>query len=312
MGRDTHYDQFKKNKSSSLKWLRHRVEYYALLALSRLASFFSVKANQRFGAAFGSMAMYLAKKDKGIAEYQVEFCFPDMSLEERKELVRASFRNIGITFFEVLVLKKIKTDARHWIRFENENIIHEALEEGNGLVLMFGHVGNWELYGIIYELLNIKGMTIAGAVGDTKLDRLLLSSRASSHIKTVHRGDKKSPLSIIKCFRNNQVFLFAMDQDTKVHTVFVDFFGKKAATAIGAARFAQKFNAPVVSGFGARMPDGTHLYRFELLSRQPYKEGDQEILDLTGQYNIALERHIRKYPEQWVWFHRRWKTQPDE
>jgi Kdo2-lipid IVA lauroyltransferase/acyltransferase len=312
MGRDTQYDQFKKNKSSSLKWFRHEVEYYALISISKLASWFSISKNQKFGALIGLLAMKLAAKDRGIAEYQIDFCFPEMSSEQKNKLVADVFRNLGTTFFEVLILKKIKSHARQWIKFKNEEIVHESLKEGKGLVLMFGHVGNWELYSIIYEMLGIKGMTIAGAVGDSKLDRLLLSSRDSVNVKTVHRGDKKSPLSIIRCFRNNEVFLFAMDQDTKVQTIFVDFFGKKAATAVGAAKFAQKFKAPVVSGFGARMPDGTHLYSFELLSKQPYQEDEKELVDLTTRYNQALENHIRKYPEQWVWFHRRWKTQPDE
>ncbi len=311
MGRDTHYDLYKKDKSSLLKHLRRIVEYIALITAKSIASLFSIRGNQKFGASFGRLAMELARKDRGIAKYQLGFCFPELTEDERKTLLINSFRNAGTSLFETFVIQKIRIDPRKWIKFENEQVIYDSLKKGNGAVLLFAHVGNWELYSAIFEMLNIKGMTISSAVGDTKLDRLLDATRKSKNIKTVHRGDRKSAREILHCFRNNEVFLFAFDQDTRVKTIFVDFFGRKAATAVGAATFAQRFNVPVISGFGARLEDGSHLYSFEILSKKPYQGTEEEMEQLTQGYNHALEKHIRKYPDQWVWFHRRWKNQPD-
>ncbi|MBU2513350.1 hypothetical protein KJ966_18575 [bacterium] len=311
MGRDTHYDLYKKDKSSSLKRFRRFVEYIVLITAKSIASLFPIRGNQKFGAAFGRFAMKLATKDRGIAEYQLGFCFPEKTEEERKTLLVNSFRQAGTALFETLVIQKFKTDPWKWIKFENEQVLHDSLNEGNGAILLFAHVGNWELYPTIFEMLNIKGMAISAAVGDSKLDRLLDLTRSSSNLRTIHRGDKKSAREMLHCFRNNEIFVFGMDQDTRVKTIFVDFFGRKAATAIGAATFAQRFNAPVISGFGARLENGSHLYSFEILSQKPYRGTDEEIEQLTERYNLALEKHIRKYPDQWVWFHRRWKNQPD-
>lgn len=310
--RDTTYDEFKKEKSSALKEVRHYSEYVALRSARWFASLWPIRVNQKIGRALGNLVFHLARKDRGVAEYQLGFCFPEMDKDRREKLIRQTFQNMGTSLFEALVIQKFRKNPEKWIRLENTHIVHEALKQKKGLVMMFGHVGNWELFSIIYETLGIKGIAVESPVGDSRLDHLLLSIRKSPNIKMIPRGDRASAREILKCFRNNHVFLFAMDQDTKVKTVFVDFFGRKAATAVGAATFAKKFNAPVVSAFGARMPDGTHRYSFELLSQGPYQDGEEELKSLTASYNKALERHIRQYPDQWVWFHRRWKSQPNE
>lgn len=311
MVRDNYYDSFKKNKSSSLKEIRHFAEYLILIFLQKFAALWSLKWNQRFGKWFGELAYLFAGKDRGIAAYQLGFCFPELTQAEKKQLVRRTFQGIGKTFFETLIVQRIRKAPEKYISLRNEDIIHKALQAGKGVVLLFGHVGNWELLSAVYEMLNIRGIAIESPVGDSKLDDLLLSVRKSDHIVMVPRGARSSARSILSCFRNNQVFLFAMDQDTRVKSVFVDFFNKKASTAKGAASLAQKFDAPVISAFGARLPDGSHRYTFELLSQGPYQCNEMEELELTQHYTTHLEKHIRTYPDQWVWFHRRWKNQPD-
>jgi len=312
MARDAHYDIFKKNKSSELKQVRHASEYLFILVLRFIAELFSIKINQKMGEWFGKFAYRLARKDRGIAQYQLDFAFPEVSVDERRRILQNTFENMGISLFEALAIKKIRKTPTDYIRLTNSEIIHEALASKNGAVLLFGHVGNWELLPTIYDMLRIKGIAVESPIGDNRLDAMLLEVRKSDNISMIPRGDIKSARSILSCFRNNEVFLYAIDQDTKVKTVFVDFFGRKAATAKGAATFAHKFNAPVISAFGARMKDGTHHYNFELLSQQPYQGTAEEELKLTQLYTAALEKHIRRYPSQWVWFHRRWKTQPGE
>ena len=290
MARDIRYDKFKKKKSSSFKRIRHYFEFITLALIQRFASLWPVKWNQKAGAVFGQMAYLLAKKDRGIAEYQLEFCFPEWTPAQRRKILHSTFKNMGMSLFEALIIDKIRKNSTAWVRLGHADIVHDALAAGNGAVFMFAHVGNWELFAIVYEMLNIHGIAVESPIGVKRLDDLLLSARKSDHIEMIPRGDRKSARAILNCFRNNGVFLFAMDQDTRVKTVYVDFFGRKAATAVGAATFAQKFNAPVISAFGARMKDGSHLYSFELLSRAPYKGGEEEAIMLTRNYNVALEK----------------------
>ena len=311
MGRDTHYDHFKKEKSSRLKKPRRLLEFLILKTLQQVCYLFPVRWNQKFGAFVGHIALALAKKDRGIAEYQLGFCFPELSSKERQNILKQTFRNVGTTLFETLALKKIKNKPEKWIKFENEALLREALGEDKGLILLFGHVGNWEIYPTVFDLLGITGVAISAKIGDSKLDSFLLDSRSSNNLRTVQRGERATAKEILICLRNKETLLIAIDQDTRIKTVYVDFFGRKAATAIGPATFAQKFNCPVLSGYGVRRKDGTHLICFEKLSSGPYTGTEEEVESLTQTYSRALENHIRNYPGQWVWFHRRWKNQPE-
>ncbi len=312
MGRDKTYDQYKKHKSPKLKGLRHWAEFIALRGLEGFARLFSLRQNQAWGRAFGRLAFKLAKKDQGIALYQLKFALPHLTEAEQRDLARQSFENVGQTLFETLVIHRFRQNPSQWIHLENESLVHKALAQGKGAIFIFGHLGNWELLPLVYEMLGIEGFAIESPIGEDKLDDLLAKKRASKNITMIPRGDAKAAKSILSNFRSNRVMLFALDQDMKVKGHFVDFFGKKAATAKGAAHLAVKFSAPVIGAFGLRQQEGTHQYRFVPLSSPPYQGGELEEISLTQSYTQAIEAQIRQDLSQWVWFHRRWKTRPQE
>lgn len=312
MSRDTTYDRYKKNKSPGLRKIRHFFEYIFVIVLMKFAGLWSIRTNQKIGLFFGLLAYKLARKDGGIARYQLDFCFPELSAEEKTKIIIATFVNLGKTFFETLVIEKFRKEKKKWIKLVDSNVVKEAAKEGRGTILVFAHLANWELLGIVCEMLDIFGMTVSSAIGEERLDDILLSNRQSDNIRVTHLGDKMSAISIIKCLRKNEFLILAFDQDMRVESVFVDFFGRKASTTRNIASLAQKYSTPVVSAFGARKEDGTHQYSFELLSKGPYQGGEKEIVEMTQLYTQALEKHIRKFPSQWVWNHRRWKTQPDD
>ena len=311
MARDSRYDAFKKRKSPKLKRARRRAEYYFMVLATAFSSLWPVRLNQLFGMFLGRMAYLCAAKDRGIGNYQLDFCYPELSARQRKTILKEAFENMGQSLFEILCQEKIQRNPAAWIALSNVGVVRDARKEGRGIILLFGHVGNWELIPTIYDMLDIPGIAIGSPVDDEKLDGLLTRYRKTKRLKLIERKGNKAAKSIINCFRSNGMISLAIDQDTRVKSVFTEFFGKKAATAVGPAVFAQKFQAPVISAFGARKKNGTHRYRFELLSRAPYERGAAEIDRLTQSYTAAFEKHVRQYPNQWAWFHRRWKTQPD-
>ena len=311
MARDNRYDAFKKNKSPKWKRFRRRTEYYFLLIAVAVSSFLPVRLNQLFGLFLGRLAYLCAPKDRGIGNYQLKFCYPELPTSERKAILRKAFGNMGQSLLETLCLKKMQKNAADWISLSNTKVVYDAYKEEKGIILLFGHIGNWELISTIYDMLDIPGIALGSPVGDEKLDRLLKRYRETKRGKLVVWERNKAAKAILNCFRNNEMISLAIDQDTRVKSVFTDFYGKKAATAVGPATFAQKFDTPVISAFGARKKDGTHVYRFELLSEAPYRSGKAEIERLTQVYTTAFEKHVRRFPDQWAWFHRRWKTQPE-
>lgn len=311
MGRDNTYDNFKKRKSSNLKGVRHFFEYILATGLIRVCNMLSVPFNQKLGRGFGRLAYRLAKKDRGIAEYQLEFCFPEKSESERQDIAKGVFNSFGMTLFEALSIELFRKEPDKWIKLHNTNAIEKAKAMGNGAILLFAHTGNWELLSVVYDMLDIKGMAIGALIGNPKVDEIIFSRRKASGLRIIPRNDKSSGRSFLKAFKNNEFVMLGFDQDTRVKSVFVDFFGRKASTPVGVANFGQKFDAPVLAAFGARMPDGTHHFFFEIITEAPYEKTDEEAVKMTQMFNDALEKHIMQYPDQWAWFHRRWKTQPD-
>lgn len=312
MGRDNTYDNYKKRKSSSLKGIRHFFEYLIIKGLIRLGNLFPVSFNQKLGRGVGRLGYRFAKKDRGIAEYQLKFCFPDKSDEERDIITKGVFENFGMTLFEALSIEQVRKNPDKWIKLHNVEAIEKAKQIGNGAVLLFAHVGNWELLSVVYDMLDIKGMAIGALIGNPKVDEIVFSRRKASGLRIIPRNDKSSGRSFLKAFKNNEFVMLGFDQDTRVKSVFADFFGRKASTPVGVANFGQKFDAPVLAAFGARMPDGTHHFFFDIVTEGPYEKTDEEAVEMTQTFNDVLEKHIRKYPDQWAWFHRRWKTQPDK
>ncbi len=116
---------------------------------------------------------------------------------------------------------------------------------------------------------------------------------------------------VLKTLRENRILGILMDQDTHTEGVFVDFFGRPAYTPSGAVILSLKTGAPVLPGFITRLDDGSH--RIQILPQVKLYNGpnQEETIRLNTQYiSNIIESYVRKYPEQWVWMHRRWKTQP--
>ena len=310
MSQEPIYSQFKKNKSSRLKGFRHWLQIKFLKALIAVTNLFPIATAQFIGKRLGGLAHLLAKKDRGIALYQLEFCFPEKTEQERKQLVRECFQNFGQTMMEVLVKQKFRDQAERWIQLDNTQVVHNALAEGKGAILLFGHFGNWELMPVVYEMLGIQGKAIARAVDTKGLDGYLASTRDSTHLQIIPRGDTRSGKLMLQCFRNNEALLLGIDQDTKAQSVFVDFFGRKAKTPKVAGTFALKFSVPIIAAFGYRKPDGTHYFNFETVTEPPYDGLDEfAVTEICSQ---AMEKYITANPAQWAWFHRRWKSRPED
>ncbi len=141
-----------------------------------------------------------------------------------------------------------------------------------------------------------------------ELERIIYRIRTSKGMKVITRGERESSYSIVRALHKNQAIGILIDQNTKaVPGVYVNFFGRKAWTPSGLATLAIKTGASVVPGFIIRQKNDKHV--IEIL--EPVKiitTGDlsKDIERNTQIFNNIIESYIRKYPEQWVWFHERW------
>jgi KDO2-lipid IV(A) lauroyltransferase len=184
-----------------------------------------------------------------------------------------------------------------------------ALKQGRGVVCLTGHIGNWEVLPIFTNFQGWRSAVVAQKLYDPRLDELLNGFRTRRGVPVIQRGNVTS--SIIRSLRANMLLGILNDQDTNVDSRWVPFFGRLAKTPVGMLRLARHTGAAVVPVFIARQPSGKNrVYIYPALDLPKSEDVEADLHAGAALCNAALEVFVRRFPEQWVWFHARWKSRP--
>ena len=284
-------------------------QYYLLKNFSRLLCHLPYPLVLRLGAGIGFLhwAFGSSQRRRAIRQLQEHL---GVSASAASSIARRMFRNIGMTLFEVLYIPAL-TPAKleRWVTIENLHYLQEAMSHGHGTVLLTAHFGNWEWIAARLVQAGFPVAAIAETQPNPGLDQLLNEYRTRVGLTPYARGN--ALVSAMKALKNGNILGFLADQDAKANGVFVNFFGRLASTPQGPAVFAGRSRAPVVPAFIVRQPRRGHRI---LLSPPIYGNNDseatQEIYHLTEQMTKVMEERIRRYPDHWWWFQRRWITDP--
>jgi KDO2-lipid IV(A) lauroyltransferase len=265
-----------------------------------------------FGEVLGAAAFGLARGERGKALQSLAIAFPERSDRERRELALHCFRHLGRSAFELASLRKVDSiDA--WVDWppEDRARLERAVARGRGVVLVTGHVGNWELLGQCISRSRIAKLSaVAKETTDARLTSFITEFRAEGGLQSLWRGGEGAAKSILSALRAGEILGLLIDQDTNVQSVFVPFFGRPAATPRAAADLALRTSAEVVVAFCQRNEQGRYRISVEEVAFEPTGEREADVLSLTARLTARIEAAIRRAPAQWVWMHRRWKTQP--
>jgi KDO2-lipid IV(A) lauroyltransferase len=195
------------------------------------------------------------------------------------------------------------------VTFSGRQNIDNALKRGKGVIILTAHFGNWEFLAAALILSGYDLSYITRPIRSRQLDVLLNQIRESVGGKPIPREALKGTL---KCLRRNGLLGILSDIDTKVEGVFVDFFGRLAFTPRGPVSLALRTGAALVPTFIIRQKDDRHrVVAEEMLGLEITGDQEEDIRINTARFTKVIESYIRRYPEQWIWFHQRWKTQPD-
>ena len=189
--------------------------------------------------------------------------------------------------------------------------LDRAFATGEGLLMITCHFGNWEILGAWLAQNGYRMSVVGTTLFDPRLDRILVETRNSAGYTNIARG--KGTRDILRTLKKGEAVGMLIDQDTKAEGVFVDFFGQAAYTPSGPAVLARRLGLPIIPIFAYLQPDFT--YRVECLPPLDLVRSDNEEEDIrrnTQKCSDAYETMIRRYPEQWVWMHKRWKTRPEQ
>lgn len=226
------------------------------------------------------------------------------------ETARQVFRNFGRTAVEFVSLPSTRPERlRRIARIEGIEHLKAALSRGRGVIFLGAHYGNWELMAARLVLEGVTINVLARTADDSLTEQLVtrIRTRAGYH---VYQRDA-SLVPVLRSLRQNQAIGVLLDQNFTTG-VFVSFFGRLAATAPGAAKLALRTSTPVVSAFSERLPDNTHLIRLEPV--EVVRTGDEQadVLANTQLFTSVIEDAVRRRPDQWMWFHNRWKLRPPD
>ena len=233
------------------------------------------------------------------------------SASEIKTMARQVFIHLCTVLVDILRQPKMSTETiNSLVTAEGQECISQAMQNGRGVILLTGHFGNWELVGAWLAHNGTPLHAIGTPLFNPELDRLLVDIRNSSGIINIARG--KATREIIRSLKKGEAVGMLIDQDTKVPGVFVNFFDRPTFTPVGAAQLAKKLEVDIIPIFMYLKDDLTyHVECGPPLDLQRTDNEEEDLFNNTQKCSDACERIIKRFPEQWVWMHKRWKTPPE-
>lgn len=288
-------------------------EYLAFQLLKGLICLMPRRLCLFAGKILGLILYYLDRRHRRIALSNLNIAFgKELSPHELQKIARGSFKHFGSVFMEIIKFTRLNTNKKNQlIRVEGEEHLRRALLENKGVITFSAHFGSWEISQYFISQM-AKFKVIARALDNTLLEKELLKlrTRHGSRVIYKHQASKQ----ILKSLRAKEIVGFLIDQNVQRHqAVFVDFFGKKAATTPVLAVFTLKTGAPLVPFFC--FPTSSFIHQIQFLKPlEIEQEGDhgQQVLKITQLCTKIIEAQIRKNPAHWFWLHDRWRTRPDD
>jgi Kdo2-lipid IVA lauroyltransferase/acyltransferase len=235
-----------------------------------------------------------------------------MPPEEREEILRQEYRNLGWLLAEFCQMPSYSPDfAGQFIRYEGLEHYLAARARGKGVLVLTGHLGAWELSSFYHSLAGYPMGMVIRRLDNPLVDRMVNRIRCQHGNRVLHKDDFARGL--LAAMRAGETVGILMDTNmTPPQGLFVPFFGVQACTASGLARVALKTGAAVVPGFLLwEEPERKYVLHFyPELALANTGDSEADAAQNTARFNAVLEDLIRKYPSQWLWMHRRWKTRP--
>ena len=284
--------------------LRGKAVYVVVSTLAFLARLLPLSVARGIGVMLAAVGAPFFRRDLRRARAQLAAAYPDWSAREIGQTARAIFRHLGITFMEFLWLRNV--DAEVLARTTTYEGIEHVTGRRSGMVVLSGHCGNWEW--AAHAIAAVAPLTtMQRQRNEPEINRLIKKLRGESNVSVIDRGAASAGREMIRALRDGRLLAFLIDQNIRAESVKVPFFGRPALTPIGPAKLAIRAEVPVVCIFDERTRDGKHVIR---IHPPIVTSKDDDPIALTARITAVIEEEIRRRPQQWVWFHDRWRERP--
>jgi len=292
--------------------MQERVEYWLVVAVARTLGRLPRALARGLVGVLTTILYRVLGRLRRVGEANLELAMPGLPGSDRDRILRTLFRNLGWQLVEFCRMPRYTPEnTRNWVRTEGIENYLAAEARGKGVLVLTGHLGAWEMSGFYHSLTGHPMGVVIRRLDNRLLDEYVNNIRCLRGNHVLHKDDFARGL--LTAMHAGQTVGILMDTNmTPPQGVFVRFFGIDACTASGLARVALKTGAAVVPGFLV-WEEAERKYVLHFGPELKFnKTGNTEndILAATQQCNDVLEAWIRRYPDQWLWIHRRWKTRP--
>ena len=279
----------------------HKITYHFLGFISNLVTKLSLRTQIIISQNIASVLYHYIPKRKNVAIKNIQTAFPKCSDIWVANTLKKCYKFFAYNFIQFLALPK-STDSIK-IQINGQTALDNAIEQEKGVILISSHFGPWEILGHWLGVNNYQLRGVAHKQKNKGANRFFEEKRQLSGIKHIYR--KVGMDVFYNILEEKKILGLVSDQDAKNKGIFINFFNKPASTHKGAAIFHLNTNAPMI--YGICIQTGFQEYKIELI---PITSVKNTMEDITQEYTLTLERIIQKYPEQYFWFHNRWKTTP--
>ena len=292
--------------------VRYRIEFWVFRALSWIVVVLPERAALGFCSLLGWFVGVVVGVRRADTDRHLRIAFPERDSAWRRRVARESYMHLARE--GAMTLRLYRMQPEEIVRL-TEVVGFEALRDaaagGKGAVVISGHLGNWEVAAAAVAVRGVPMDVAAHLQKNPLFYRHMVELRNRLGLTVIVKNEASR--LVPKALAAGRVVALISDQNMRKRGVFVDFFGRAAATAKGPALFALRTGAPVFLGVAVRMQGYPSRYRV-IIERVPAGKrapSADAIRDLTQRHVSRLEARIREVPSQYFWQHRRWKTRPE-
>jgi KDO2-lipid IV(A) lauroyltransferase len=293
--------------------VRERLEYWIVWLWVKTIGLLPRPLARAKGIVLGLIVYLLHGRLRRVGMRNLALAFPEMNRRDRCRVLRGTYISLGRQLAEVCLFPRYtRENVSQIVVYEGFENFERAFARGKGVLFLTAHLGAWELSAFAHSLQGHPLAIVMRSLDNSRVDRLIQSYRTLHGNRTVDKDDFVRGL--LAAMRNGETVGILMDTNmTPPQGVFVDFFGIPACTASGLARIALRTDAAVVPAFTVWDAElRKYILRFDAAVELIRTRDDQaDVVANTAKFTRIIEDYVRRYPDQWLWVHRRWKTRPE-
>jgi Kdo2-lipid IVA lauroyltransferase/acyltransferase len=299
--------------SGEMRWtktLRHWVEQLLVESVSAIVQRQPMVRVRAWGEALGRAAHRAPTSRRKVAMDNLAHAFPEMPVAERERIVLGMFEHFGRMLLELIRFRSLTTQEMLALtEIEGEEHVLHAYAQGKGMIFIGGHIGYWEQQGIEHAVSWRPISIMVRPLDNPALHDLLEHIRTRTGNSVIYR--QGSIRKVLRALGDNRGVAILIDQHLHAtEAVYVNFFGRPAATTSVVGSLVLRTGAATVPGFGLPLPGGRYRFVYGPPVPPPRDDSPEAILDFTQRCTDVIEAYVRKYPELWLWMHRRWRPIP--